>query len=287
VVVRPTIIDRQGIDANAAAAVWSGDRVWKHVRSEFLNDIDPLMETVATGVPLQYAVPAPGPSGALSLVTVTTRDGARRHYEDVRQRHDIADWQAFVELRSEWCVFFEGVVTQRVPGTGELLKGRALVLFVLSDQDGITGELAWSHEGQESGRGSSGLESVSGRLANLEMHRRYTEALAAADIGAVLDLMSEEVEVGARSYVVHPPAFVHLDCKAAVQREYEQFFDRYQVRDVSVVNLVADDWYVYSELLWEADLAQSPNPVRFRTAEMMAVKDGCIRLRLGYGTDPV
>jgi hypothetical protein len=285
--VKETIIDPRGTDANAAAAVWSGERVWKHVRSEFLNDIDTLMGTVAIGVPLQYAVPSPGPMGGLSLVTVTTRDGARQHYQEVRRQHDIVDWQAFVELRSEWCVFFEGVVTQCVPGTGELVKGRAIVFFVLSDQEGITGELAWSYEGQESGRGSSGVESVSGRLANLEMHSRYLEALRRADISALIDLMSEEVEVGTRSYLVHPPAFVHLDCKAAVQREYEQFFDRYRVRDVSLVNLVADNWYVYSELLWEVDPAASAQPVRFRTAEMLAVKEGRIRLRLGYGTDPV
>src|SRR5262245_48514283 len=111
-----TIIDEQGLVRNAEAAVWCGERVWDHVHSEFTNDIDKVMSTVARGVSIQYAIPRVGEAGELIMATITTLGGALEHYRAVRDAHDIVDWQAFVELRSDWCVFFDGVVTHRDAG---------------------------------------------------------------------------------------------------------------------------------------------------------------------------
>ena len=229
--VNATIIDKQGVVRNAEAAVWSGERVWKHVRSEFTNDIDALMSTIATEVPLQYAVPGIDPSGGLFMVTVTTRDGALEHYKGVRAVHDIVDWQAFLELRNDWCVFFEGVVTQRLAGSHEIAKGHAVVLFVLSEQEGITGELAWSHDTREAhAEEAAPAGSTNGqttlplrRLENLAWHARYLDILKAGNYDSLMALMREDIDVGTRNYLTDDPAFVNIKGKEALGRHYREF----------------------------------------------------------------
>jgi hypothetical protein len=292
--VSGTVIDPQDVVRNAAAAVWSGERVWTHVRAEFVNDLDGLMATVARGVPLQYAIPRADATGALEMTTITTLDGALEHYRHVRDEHDIVDWQAIVELRNDWCVFFDGMVTQRLAGSGDIARGRSVVFFVLSDQDGITGELAWPREPAGAGPEPSPIAGgrpgaaplPARRLDNLALHRRYLDALHANDLDALLDLITDDVQVGTRSYAAGDERFVELHGKEALTRHYEAFFAEHRVNDVALVNLVADDWYVYSELLWETCPSGATTPVRFRTAETLVLRDGRVRARVGYGTDP-
>jgi hypothetical protein len=264
------------------------------VRSEFDNDIDALMDTIATGVPLQYAVPALGADGDLTMTTVTTREGALQHYAGVRAVHDIVDWQAFVELRNDWCVFFEGVVTQRPRRSEDVTKGHAVVLFVLSEQPGITGELAWSKPhgglGALAARPSAddGAPALpQNRLDSLEFHARYVDALKRADVGTLRTLIGDNIEVGARSYLTDQPVFTAIKGSDAALGYYDAFFERHQVEDVSIVNVVAEDWYVYSELLWRAAVDGRSDPVRFRTAEVLVLREGRVSVRMGYGTDPV
>lgn len=283
------------------AAVRSGKVVWTHVNAEKSNDPDAVMRTVSyEHLPLAFSVPevAPDRPSKFVLPVTTGRDDTTEYYRNRQwvQNYHHLDWEPFVELRSDWYVFFQGVVTFRI-GDGPVTRGNSIVFFPALADDGVAGELAFSpppflpgfvsHRAVDEPGDPDGPALPIGRTATLATHERYTEALASGDVGAVMKFLSPDPQASVRDYAADGPAFVSLEGADAVRTAYERFFAKYRVADLAKINLVAEDWYLFSELAFTLESRADGARSSIRVAEMLGLDEqGLIAARLGYGTDP-
>jgi hypothetical protein len=74
-----------------------------------------------------------------------------------------------------------------------------------------------------------------------------------------------------------------------VREYFTALFKRYQVRDVRLVNRMAEVWYVFAELHWIVKEREGAGrTLEFCTGEMAPLDaDGKYIVRNGAGTDPV
>src|SRR5262249_10953842 len=155
--------------------------------------------------PLAFSVPDAVPDRPSRFVLPITTgredtDAYYRHRNLVQGYHHIS-WEPFVELRSDWYLFFQGIVTFRI-GDGPVMKGNSIVYFPTLATDGVTGELAFSPPpfipGFVSKRAVTEVVDADapplpvGRVENLTLHDRYMEALASNDVGLVMKFFNDD-----------------------------------------------------------------------------------------------
>ncbi len=301
-VVRPeddlgeaVVLSDQEVMREAEASIYTGRRVHRHVLSEFTNDTELVLSTVATETPLVYAVGMPDEHNHTVVHALSTRDGARGHYDNLRTFVEVTEWRPFTELRRDWYVFFNGVVTLRDQVTKIDARNESIVLFPIGPEPGIQGELAWScHEGRKVGEargaGTDPDPPPLGKVQNLDLHDRLLDAWRANDPDAVARELAEDVGTALRDYVGAEP-YHAVHGRDAARAYYAALFGSFEVRDVDLVNIVVGDWFVFAEDRWDAICRVGPHTgqrARFCTAVMYPLmSDGSITAQIGYGTDVV
>lgn len=288
------LIRREGELGKAAAK-----RVWWHANTENLADIDAIMATVTGGDgEVTYALPYPGPNGELTVPCGTTLKDAEDHYRSNYKIFRMVKWEAFIELRKPWYVFFEGVNNYIDLATGDPVAGHSIAFFQLSDDDseGIQGEMAWSRyplfPGYISRPGDDhrghGPESVPlTKASNLAMFYRYMAGLREGDIDAVLATMAQEPHCAIRNYSDDGgPQFISLVGPDAVRDYLSRFNDKYIVDELDVANILTAEWYVFAELRWVVrERHGDPRPLTFHTAEFFPITEQTRFVsRIGFGT---
>ncbi len=278
----------------AAAAVYTGQRVHRHVLSEFTNDTEQILATVANHDNLVYAVGQADETGAVKLHGMSSRAGARGHYDSLREQVDILAWKPFTELRTAWYVFYDGVVTMGLKPDSGQVRLESIVLFPMGPEEGILGELAWSihPDARHADRTTDELPNPPPltKVENRELLVAMVSAFEQADIQALSGMLSEDVGTALRDYATEQP-YHDVQGRSAALQYYEGFFKTFDVSEVELVNRVIGEWFIFSELQWTArphSDAPGSDIVRFCTATMYPLNtEGRIVAQIGWGTDPV
>ena len=198
-----------------------------------------------------------------------------------------------IEIRGAWYVFQESISVGHVKGEPEPSSGTHLLgMFPVGKGTGITGELIWPWVPRELlGKGTAPAVPVTDpirlRRDLLALHDGYLEALAAGDVGAMVDTMHDDVQSGVRDYVAETGALNQLEGKDANRTYYEAFFDKFEVIAVDLLDRVVQDWYVFAEVRMTAQPRAGGPRLAFHTAEFyVPANDGRFFVRIGHGTDP-
>ena len=88
---------------HARAARLSGELAWKHVRSEFTQDVPTVLATLEPGGPYTWTLPNNELHPRRLGLSTTARRPSRRSaamYEDMRNFVEVVDWEATTEIRS-------------------------------------------------------------------------------------------------------------------------------------------------------------------------------------------
>jgi hypothetical protein len=288
------LLSPQEYDRAARASVWTGSRVDRHVQTEFTNDTDQILATVAEHDRLVYSVGQADDTGVIQLHAMSSRAGARAHYDTVRIAADVLAWKPFTELRTGWYVFYDGVVTMGLKPGGELVDYESIVLFPMGPEDGILGELAWSihPDAKHADRTSEEMPNPPPltKVENLQLLDDLVEAMRTANVEAIAGLLSDDVGTSLRDYAGGRP-YHDVQGNLAAIKYYEDLFKTFDVSAIELVNRVIGEWFIFAELLWTARSlnGHAPNEqVRFCTAVMYPINTaGRIHAQIGWGTDPL
>jgi hypothetical protein len=288
------LLSEEEYDRSAVASVWVGDRVARHVLTEFTNDTDQILATVADHDRLVYAVGWPDEAGVIKLHAMSSRAGARQHYDTVRETADILAWKPFTELRTGWYVFYDGVVTMGMKADGVDCQCESIVLFPMGPDDGILGELAWSIHPDAKHADPTSAEMPNPpplpKVETLQLLEDLVSASQAGKVEAIASLLSDDVGTSLRDYAGGQP-YHDLQGKTAAIHYYDSFFETFDVSGINLVNRVIGEWFVFAELQWTArarhgDLAGQV--VRLCTATMYPINTaGQIHAQIGWGTNPI
>ena len=117
-------------------------------------------------------------------------------------------------------------------------------------------------------------------------HREYLDALRRSDVEGVLSTLHDTPASALRDYVNETGTLTTLEGTDAHRAHYQAFFEKYEVRSVDALHVVAEDWYVFAEA--RVTVGAHDNQIfAFNTAEFyMPANDGRFIARIGHGTDP-
>src|SRR5262249_49237408 len=105
---------------------------WEHLYSEYTQDIDQVLATLSNDVPLTWTLPSfvSGDEGAISYSVGQDLDEIRAAYTDMRERVEIHDWRALLEIRQGWYTLTQGVILlKRLDLGGEFTRGETVTMF--------------------------------------------------------------------------------------------------------------------------------------------------------------
>jgi hypothetical protein len=186
-----------------------------------------------------------------------------------------------------------GVVTLKMLETGEYTKSQTVTMFPIG-RDGILGEVQVGGIGVRPNvplgdTDAHGVPYPQDRLDALAFHNAYVDALRAEDVAAIVAANRENGASAIRNYLTAESSVLNATGSRELGDYYAQLFERYQVRDVQLVNRVAESWYVFAELHWTVEeRAGERRTLEFCTAETSPLDaDGRYWVRTGSGTDPV
>jgi predicted SnoaL-like aldol condensation-catalyzing enzyme len=277
--------------AEAAAAL-----AWKHLHAEYTQDIDQVLATLATDAPLSWTLAevVDEDDGSARYVAGTTIDEIRAQYEGMRHFVEIHGWEALVEIRESWYTLTHGVVTLKMVESGEFMRSETVTMFPIGE-DGILGEVQVGGVGTRRdvspAPASSSVvpDETQRRLDALHAHDAYVQAFRAEDVSALVAANRANGAAAIRNYLTEQSTVLNVSGAAALGEYYASFFDRYHVRDVQLVNRIAESWYVFAELHWSVEERNGAHrTLEFCTAETAPLDaDGNYWVRTGCGTDPV
>ena len=280
---------------HARLAERSGDLTWKHLYAEYTQDIEKVLATLATGEPLTWTLPQMvADDGTITYLASQNMTEIRGQYQDLRHFVEIHGWEAVVELRQGWYTLTHGVVTLKILESGEFTRNQTVTMFPIG-ADGILGEVQIGAIGirpqLDAKLVAASDDSVlpQERLEALASHDRYVEALRNADVPAIVAANRTNGAAAIRNYLTEESSVLNTAGSAQLGEYFTEFFDRYKVVDVGLVNRVAESWYVFAELHWTVkERAGARRTLEFCTAETSPLdEDGRYWVRTGSGTDPV
>jgi hypothetical protein len=271
-----------------APTLTSRRRLREHVAAEDTNSIDRIMSTVAAPETLEWsgglswAMAAVTPAGPQPLTVITDPGLIRAFYTAQRDRLDLGGFTDPVVAQSSdaWALMeVEAWFTSKPDGAP--FEGASVLLGLTDGDAGISGEISLNaFPGYDLGPDWS-------TRTGLELHAAYLSALAAGDIDRLLATMLDDLQAGVRDFTVdagHP--FRAVRGSAAMRGHYEAFFDRYRIRDVTVVSELVRSWWLFDELLLDVDVLSGPDAgsqTVLRTFEVLPLWQGKIAMRLGHG----
>jgi predicted SnoaL-like aldol condensation-catalyzing enzyme len=265
---------------------------WKHIHSEYTQDVHQIAATLATDAPLAWTLAREGDrEGSWRFLAGTTVDEIRGQYETLREAIEIHGWNALIEIRQGWYTLTHGVVTLKQVPTGLMTQSETVALFPVG-YDGILGELQIGTVGRlPDGRTPSdnGQQPPHARLAALLAHDAYIEALRTENVDQIMAAHSPNGAVAIRSYLTDVSSLLNTSDIDEVREYFTALFHRYRVRDIQLVNRVAEAWYVFAELHWIVEeRGDAGRTLEFCTAEMSPLDpEGKYWIRTGAGTDPI
>ena len=277
--------------AHAVLAARSGDLMWRHIESEYSQDPLQIAETLDTEFPLAWALAQDtGEEGSYHFLVGTTVEAIRQQYEVLRTYIEIWGWKPLLEIRQSWYTLTQGVALIKSVATGELHQNETVNLFP-NGEDGVLGELQCANVGRlPNGRYPADDTPLPlQRLAALEAHDSYIEALRTEDVDRIVAAHSPKGCVAMRSYVTDESTQLNVTGLDPLREYFSALFRRYHVRDLRLVNRVAEAWYVFAELHWTVEeRGGEQRTLEFCTAELSPLDyEGRYWIRTGAGTDPL
>ena len=277
--------------AHAVLAGRSGELMWRHIESEYTQDPDQIAETLDLQFPLAWALAQPSDEdGGYQFLVGTTTEEIRLRYQELRQSIEIHGWKPLVEIRQSWYTVTQGVALIKSVATGELHRNETVNLFP-NGESGVLGELQVALVGRQAdGRlPSDDTPLPLKRLAALENHDAYLDALRGADVERVVAAHSPKGRVAVRSYVTDQSTLVNARGLAPLRAYFSELFERYRVRDIRIVNRLAETWYVFAELHWTVEERDGRHrTLEFCTAQLSPLDpEGRYWVTVGAGTDPL
>jgi hypothetical protein len=281
---------------HARRAKRAAERMWSHLAAEYTQDIEKVLSTLATAEPLTWTLPQMvSEDGTMTYLAGTDIHEIRAQYQALRHIVEIHDWDALVEIRQGWYTMTHGVVTLKVLQTGQFTRNQTVTMFP-AGADGILGEVQVGGVGARTappatkpGLDSEGQPLPQRRLEARAFHDRYIDALRREDVAAIVAANRKNGAAAIRSYLTDASSVLTTTGSEQLGAYYAALFDRYAVRDVQLVNRVAESWYVFAELHWTVEeRAGARRILEFCTAETAPLdKEGRYWVRTGAGTDPV
>jgi hypothetical protein len=267
----------------------------RHVLSERTNTVTQVMATVSEHV--CYMMPDVTDPAA-PMVVMTDREEVRAFYAKERGFMEVVSSTLLAELTSDWFTFLEAVSTTRQVATKTLHQNEVVVLFPVAP-DGIVGEiLAARRTWVDVYAGRNGRAPASAPDGNvaawrsrlLASHERFVGGLRDDDPEAAASAFSPDAALA----VVDPSqppvhAFTGSGRQAAAARA-ALVSSALDEREVTVLNRVVGEWYVFAEWLVrgvarEGRLhgAQAGSRVELRCASIFPADDeGLLRAEHGF-----
>ena len=270
-----------------------------HVEAEIKGVIPELMETLTPEGPYGYTImPEVRADGSVGLPIITTREGIREAYQLIRGMSQLLSVTPLTEIRGSWYTFQDNLSRGRLKENGyEGPPHQTLAMFPSGSGTGITGELVWVRVPRNRLGGDAGtpdaetngdtLSVALEREKVYQRHYQYLDALRGSDVGGVLSTLHDKAASALRDYVNETGTLTTLEGVDAHRAHYQAFFEKYEVRSVDVLSLVAEDWYVFAEARFTVSARGTNQLLAFNTAEFyMPANDGRFIARIGHGTDP-
>ena len=287
----------------AARAAYLG---WRHLRSEYSQDIDTVLATLETGGPWTWTLPVGAMASSesdgaatevLQYVSATTMDEIREQYVNMRTAVELWDWISMTDLRSSWYMLTHGMGSLIEKPRGNVFQVESVTMFPIGT-DGILGEVqigAIANERinrwPEVPTGDGHVPFPVKRLEATLLHNEFMAAIRDEDIARILATMRPNVATAIRSYLVDQYETLNATGAQELGAYYRALFDRFEVRDLRLVNRVVESWFVFAELHWTMRHREGPSAgeeVQFCTADIAPIDaDGRFWVRTGAGTDPV
>lgn len=291
---------------HAARAAYLG---WRHLRSEYSQDIDTVLATIETKGPWTWTLPvgamaasaADGDGAtqdeALRYVSATNMDEIRQQYVDMRTSVELWDWISMTDLRTGWYMLTHGVGTLTEKPLGNEFQVESVTMFPIGT-DGILGEVQigaianertnrWPEVPREQGDVPLPVK----RLEATILHNEYMAAIRDQDVGRILATMRPNVATAIRSYLTDDYEVTNTEGTTSLGDYYRALFERFEVRELRLVNRVVETWFVFSELHWivqHRSGRRAGEVVEFCTADIAPIDEhGRFWVRTGAGTDPV
>lgn len=285
---------------HARAARRSGQLAWNHVRSEYTQDVPTVLATLQPGGPYTWTLPnngfIPG-DDALQYFSATTLDDIRATYENMRKFVEVWDWVATTEIRGGWYTITHGVSRLRDVVKDEYLELESITMFPTST-DGILGEVQIGDLGVTRENRWPEVPSAPGevplprkRLEVLGLHTTMLDGIREGDVDKILSTMRPDVATAIRSYLTDEYTVLNAHGPEELAAYYRALFERFTIRDLDIVNRIAESWFLFSEVHWTVEHRTGERAglvVEFCTADLAPIDpDGRFWVRTGAGTDPV
>ena len=275
-----------GDKSYVAAVVENLRRAETHIGTEFEDDLDSTVATVSR-TPRYAVMPVPG-----RIEVVTTTEGVRAFYESSRKIFQPLATRHRAQIVSDWFVFLEGMPTRRNQESGKEYTINTTVLFPTTE-DGIVGEFLWerSSEVADAPRDDPERPDLPLRaVRNLRLHDEVVDALRSGEVEHIVQLLADDCLWAVRSYLPDSAEYpmVQAEGRSAVEEYLRAWRSTVIVDDLTVLNRVATDWYVFAEYVSHVRRAGKSDLEQLRVASILPIdNNGKIQGELGYGTDPV
>jgi hypothetical protein len=277
--------------SHARFAERSGRLMWEHIESEYTQDVDQIAATLDSTAPLAWALALEtAGGGSFRFLTGTTVDEIRSQYGVLRQQLEIHGWRGTVELRQGWYTMTQGAGIIKSVASGTTHMSETVNLFP-NGTDGILGELQCGIVG----RTPDGLVPVDDpdlprrRLDALERHEAYVASLLSGDVATIVAAHNPAVAVAMRNYLTDESTQLSIEGADAIGEYFAAFYEKYDVREVRLVNRLVERWFDFGELHWLVEeRGGARRALEFCTAELAPFDaEGRYWIRTGAGTDPI
>lgn len=271
-------------------------KVMAHLRAEFSNDIDQIMDSVAPDP--RFAI-LTRESGHLELEVAEAPAAVREHYLNLRASFDVVRSRQIRRLVGDWFVFQQSVATMRTrpaaddpAASGHEFPVDTAVFFPIA-AGGILGEIPWNRTSfaeATTTRSRHHEPPTEDLMATVDHFEEFLAAWRSSDEKNVIDLLEDDCAVAVRNYCDPEGSLCVATGKKAVRNALVEQFRTWKPEASTILNLVVTDWYVFSNVHWIGQLRAasgdwSTHEVSLGTILPIAA-DGRFRAILGYGTAP-
>ena len=288
---------------------------WRHLRSEYSQDMEFVLSTIETKGPWTWTLPLGGMAGAedaapgsteappadgsehLSYISATNMEEIREQYVGMRDAVQVWDWISMTDIRTGYYMITHGVARLKDVPTSEWFEVESVTMFPIGN-DGILGEVQIGDFANERpGRwpevpGADGVVPLPiNKLQASMLHNEYMDALRAEDVDRIVATFRPNTANAIRSYLTDDYTVLNAEGAEALGDYYRALFERYTIKDIRMINRVVESWFVFSDLHWTVEAKtgdKAGQTFEFCTADLAPIdSNGKFWVRTGIGTDPV
>ncbi len=198
---------------------------WRHLRSEYSQDMEFVLSTIETKGPWTWTLPLGGMAGAedaapgsteappadgsehLSYISATNMEEIREQYVAMRDAVQVWDWISMTDIRTGYYMITHGVARLKDIPTSEWFEVESVTMFPIGN-DGILGEVQIGDFANERpGRwpevpGEDGVVPLPiNKLQASMLHNEYMDALRAEDVDRIVATFRPNTANAIRSYL--------------------------------------------------------------------------------------